>query len=498
MSGFYAADTQNERAAAIGALVRSEVAVEEIALCLRRGRDYGQSASPGWATYELESQDGRTRPFLVYVPDSYTPAEPHPLVVYLHGGIGLPRSAAGLSLDRKIWEDAACELGALILMPEGDWWATWWDAVGLGNVMADLAFVKSRYDVDENRVFLSGFSDGGSGVFWIAMHHPSPWAGFMAWHGDPTVFSGSAYPSYPANLANRPIQVVNGVRDPLYPADEERLYVEQLRDLGVEVDWRVRVAEHEFGAAAVHEVGGAAFVSSHERDPFPERVVWETADARVGRCDWIRIDRIGRYASDVFEPSNLLYLQATNDLGVVGSYDYGEGVFVELLRRGFVAERCGVRPDDIILEVDGVRADSESRIRRTLEALVPGEALTIEVDRGGRIVELSGTAPEPFPVYSRDRTTAAVVAESSGNRIAVRASNVRRLTLLLSSSQFDLAKPVEVEVNGVIAFRETASPDVRFMLEQAAIDVDRRVVYEAKIEISLDRHGAPSSPARET
>ena len=58
----------------------------------------------------------------------------------------------------------ADQYGWIIIFPLGQRGATWFDRVGMANVLAQLAAVKRRYNVDEDRVFLGGFSDGGSGA----------------------------------------------------------------------------------------------------------------------------------------------------------------------------------------------------------------------------------------------------------------------------------------------------------------------------------------------
>ena len=36
-------------------------------------------------------------------------------------------------------------------------------------VLDEINFVKENFPIDENKVFLSGFSDGASGVFYFSM-----------------------------------------------------------------------------------------------------------------------------------------------------------------------------------------------------------------------------------------------------------------------------------------------------------------------------------------
>ena len=98
---------------------------------------------------------------------------------------------------------------------------------------------------------------------------------------------------------------------------------------------------------------------------------------------------------------------------------------------------------------------------------------------------LAGEVTPIEEVYSRDEMTGSIEAAADGNRIDVTVRNVARYTLLISSEQFDLDRPVVVSTNGVETFSGVVEPDVRPMLEQAARDEDRRAIYEAKIEVGV-------------
>ena len=95
----------------------------------------------------------------------------------------------------------------------------------------------------------------------------------------------------------------------------------------------------------------------------------------------------------------------------------------------------------------------------------------------------------PDSVYRRDRLTGSIYVSAKGNEIAVTTRNVGRYTLFLSSEQFDLATPIRVTTNGKESFFGDVAPDIEFMLRQAAVDRDRRAVYEARIEIIIPPKG---------
>ena len=51
------------------------------------------------------------------------------------------------------------------------------------NLRAILDRVKRTYNVDENRVVLSGVSDGGTGAYYVAMRETTPFASFLPLNG---------------------------------------------------------------------------------------------------------------------------------------------------------------------------------------------------------------------------------------------------------------------------------------------------------------------------
>ena len=96
--------------------------------------------------------------------------------------------------------------------------------------------LKRTYNIDENRVYLTGISDGGTGVYFMAFKDPTPWASFLPMIGNMVVLGTPSVRAegemYPGNAVNRPIYVVNTGRDRLYPAHVVQLYVDHLRKLG--------------------------------------------------------------------------------------------------------------------------------------------------------------------------------------------------------------------------------------------------------------------------
>ncbi len=115
--------------------------------------------------------------------------------------------------------------------------AEWWTDRQLENIRAILDHVKRTYNVDENRVVLSGVSDGATAAYYFAMRETTPFASFLPLNGAIAVLRSSNVSLdgelYPNNYLNKPFFIVNGGRDPLYPTSLVEPYIEHMRKNGV-------------------------------------------------------------------------------------------------------------------------------------------------------------------------------------------------------------------------------------------------------------------------
>lgn len=114
---------------------------------------------------------GEEREYLLYVPDSYDPAEPTPLVISLHAGATWPAHQRNLSR----WNRLAEENGFLVVYPSGTpqlfgtvkiWRTT------PGRVAEDVQFLaalidtlEAEYNIDPARIYANGMSNGGGMAF---------------------------------------------------------------------------------------------------------------------------------------------------------------------------------------------------------------------------------------------------------------------------------------------------------------------------------------------
>ncbi len=111
---------------------------------------------------------GQTRKFLVYVPDTFNPNQPAPLVISIHGFVQWPnhqRSMTG-------WNDLADEKGFLVVYPRGTGFPLRWNSRPIDGdpelMNVELLFfsdliddLENTYNIDKSRIYVNGMSNGG-------------------------------------------------------------------------------------------------------------------------------------------------------------------------------------------------------------------------------------------------------------------------------------------------------------------------------------------------
>lgn len=462
---------------------------------LRAGRRYRADVPTGWQVRENDCIDGQRRSYHVFVPESYDPRKKYAVRFALHGGVNRPDllpPAVVMESRRRLAETGRAD-DMIVVLPLGQRGATWYDDVGHANLLAQLDAIKRLYNVDEDRVLMGGFSDGATGGYWTALHRPTPWAGFACLSGTLHLAGAGAYTGYPRNFLNRPIHATNGGIDPIYPAAIEGRLVEQIRRLGAAFDWKEYPdAGHDLSYRDTEDPLLRRFLRTTRRPTHRPSVIWETAEAANGRCDWVRIDEIRDVGNNAAaEASNLEFLPPPRFTMKGDPAFPGPGVRVEAVPAGSLAEKAGIRAGDVITQLEGLSiqtpADGQKAYFRKLLRKRPGDTISGVLVRDGRSQPFQVASPRvpAVPLYRRDRPSAVIEVHAQGNRVEVRVRNVARYTLLIDRRQFDLGRPLEVLTNGVVSFQARLSPDPAVLLRQAVIDNDRTTVYCARVEITV-------------
>jgi hypothetical protein len=488
-AAFWAATSPDQAATLVDPIVRAGVNVDEAYRRLQRGRAY-TAGNSGVVRLENRTSDGVEHFFTVNVPDHYDPARRYQVRIQLHGGVG------GRATNAPVGNGTVALTGAeqIYIVPYAWADAPWWSPDQVLNLAAIVDQVKRRYNVDENRVVLSGVSDGGTGAYYLAMRETTRFASILPLNAYLMVLALRDIDDgliFVNNLRNKPMFAVNGGRDPLYPTRMVEPYIEHMTRGGVNLDYHPQPnAGHN--TAWWPEVKDAyeTFVHEHPRKPLPDTLTWEMGNsAAFNRAHWLVIDRLGVQKTDAKALADL------NDMPMPPSADFGArsiGTRINRVTPGSNAERMGLKAGDVLVRLNDGSVAAAADVADALSDTPPGSKIELLVARDNLPVELSGIyQPQvvdspPRHLFARAGATGRVDLTRAGNVVTATSRGVAAFTLLLSPDQFDFAKPVKVVANGRTVFDGKVERNVRTLLKYAASDNDRTMLFGAELHIKLD------------
>ena len=488
---FWSATSPAEAARLIDPILHSSVGFDEAYRRLKKGRDYA-ARETGVVRMENRTSDDVEHFFAVNVPDTYDPARRYQVRIQLHGGVG------GRATNAPVGNGTVGTLAGaeqIYVVPYAWAQAPWWSPDQVLNLTAIVDRLKRLYNVDENRVVLSGVSDGGSGALYIAMRETTAFASILPLNGYLMVLALRDIDDgliFANNLRNKPMFAVNGGRDPLYPTRVVEPYIEHLKRGGVLVDYHPQPnAGHNTAWWPEVKDTYEAFVREHPRQPLPDTLTWETGNsAAFNRAHWLVIDRLGARKGDAKSLADL------NEMPMPPSADFGArsiGKRVNRVMPGSNAERVGLKAGDVLLRVNDRSVAAAADVAEALADEPPGSKIVLTVARDNAPVELEGVyQPQivetpPRALFARGGPSGRVDLARSGNVITATTRGVAAFTLLLSPDQFDFGKPVKVVANGRTVFDGKVEKNVRTLLKYPASDNDRTMLFGAELHADLAR-----------
>ncbi len=205
--------------------------------------------------------------YTLFVPSEYRGDLSFPLVLYLHGagsrGVdGVKPTTDGPGPFIKEREKT---FDMLVLFPQsgtGTWGA---DTDDGQRVMAVLEEVVREYRVDRQRIYLTGTSAGGFGVWGLAARYPDKWAAIVPICGGGDPHSADA-------IKHIPCWCFHGARDDVIDVEQSRRIIAALRAAGTSP----RYTEYP-------DVGHSC---------------WGRAYAAPELWDWLRRQRLGDQSHD--------------------------------------------------------------------------------------------------------------------------------------------------------------------------------------------------------
>ncbi len=214
-------------------------------------------------------------PYYIYIPKNYNPDLPTKLLVYYKGG-WISRDTLPENVAKEIVNDNPTfsyldKHNVIEIFPALNSDLAIYGSFGYKHLRLMLADSKKLLNIDDNRVYLAGFSDGGRTVYNLAFLRPTQFATFYSING---TFNNLVM-NFP-NFSNRPITTYYGTKDKL--VNPELVLSEARIANKFGADWKLYSFEGEhFYFPNENKILPKLFteMNNSSRNPFPNRIIYD-------------------------------------------------------------------------------------------------------------------------------------------------------------------------------------------------------------------------------
>ncbi len=201
---------------------------------------------PTQAPVSEMTEESTQRPYLLYVPSTYSENRAWPLVIVCHGT--WPYDTPDLQM--REWAGFAQSNGIVVAAPrlagtKGDFPPPPDQQIALQRederaILATVAAIKRRYRIAEEQVFMTGWSAGAYAILHTGLRHPDIFRALMIRQGS----FDARFMDIPSDRLDRwqAIKVVYGQTDVL--RDQTRASIQWMRDQGLYVDEEEIIGTH--------------------------------------------------------------------------------------------------------------------------------------------------------------------------------------------------------------------------------------------------------------
>ena len=248
-----------------------------------------------WALYQMKLNDTLTIPYLIFIPEKYNPKVKTPLYIFLHGAAGQRTEFSTMQPlfeTEEIYLKKPIEQNAFILYPLARKDINWlYHPMAFQAITKEIAFLKSLYNINDNKVFATGHSDGGRGVFYFALNKSTDFASYLALNFFPqSLISNTSL----RNFKNDKIFYgITGTKDETFPYKKVDSIYKYAKSIGS--NW----TNYFFEAGHSLPMDNPELINfiydtliNKVRNPFPKNIQWETNNIVNGRYLWIEITKM--------------------------------------------------------------------------------------------------------------------------------------------------------------------------------------------------------------
>ncbi len=269
-------------------------------LAFAMGNATAQYYQPGPQVETFFSEiDDSEQPYALYLPGDFDPDKEYPLVVMLHGAMSNHRLALKRAFGKTNLPGES-DAEASRYFPE-------WDDVDyivvapyargtmgyVGIPEEDVIQIVNKcqkdFNIDRNRMYLTGLSMGGGGTLYLGMAYVDLFAAIAPVCPAPA----EEYFDLAENALNLPVSIHQGGADPVVKPEGTRQIVDALRNMGTMVEYHEYPGvQHDSWANAYANGDIFKWFDGIERNPFPSRVRFATQWYKYPQAYWVTIDKL--------------------------------------------------------------------------------------------------------------------------------------------------------------------------------------------------------------
>lgn len=170
--------------------------------------------------------------YQVYIPAKLEGERDAPVIVFLHGinqrGAGgfVPTEGTAGALVRRYLD----QVPAVVLLPQCRASSYWSDPVMEQAVMQALDRTVEEFGADPRRIYLTGVSMGGYGVWHLAAQRPGTFAALVSICGGSPLRGGDRFTPIARKVAKTPAWLFHGADDAVVPVAESRQMVAAVKN----------------------------------------------------------------------------------------------------------------------------------------------------------------------------------------------------------------------------------------------------------------------------
>jgi hypothetical protein len=247
---------------------------------------------PGTTLRTIHSGEYTGYTYMLHIPKDYRGDRPFPMLVYLSGG------STGLAIDGvNSAEKTVAPSEYVVLYPQaGD---LWWNEEVPRTFDATLEEALKDLNIDRNRIYIAGFSNGGTGALYYASLWPQRFAAIASLMGSGQCVSGigAALP----NVADIPVLFLHGDQDkriPMKCSDDTYQSLLKISTSGKPEFEVMKDRTHDIDLLT-DEGRTLKFFQDKERRPYPTKLSVRIQDLQQPRRYWVEVVRKGGPLAEV-------------------------------------------------------------------------------------------------------------------------------------------------------------------------------------------------------